>query len=98
MRISDWSSDVCSSDLNGPMRSSLYDDPDYKALVPYAEFERRALTVARPTLPSFDNAARAADVIQEEAEAAILGYKRSEESRVVKECGSTCRYRWSPYH
>src|SRR3546814_20780046 len=28
---------------NGPMRSSLYDDPDYKALVPYAEFERRAL-------------------------------------------------------
>src|SRR3546814_3703879 len=23
---------------------------------------------------------------------------RSEERRVGKECGSTCRYRWSPYH
>src|SRR3546814_11470778 len=23
---------------------------------------------------------------------------RSEESRVGKECVSTCRYRWSPYH
>jgi multiple sugar transport system substrate-binding protein len=60
---------------NGPMRSSLYDDPEYQALVPYSEAERRALTVARPTLPSFDNAARAADTIQEEVEAAVLGYK-----------------------
>src|SRR3546814_16963983 len=25
-------------------------------------------------------------------------YKRSEERRVGKECVSTCRYRWSPYH
>src|SRR3546814_14562280 len=25
-------------------------------------------------------------------------YKRSEESRVGKECVSTCRSRWSPYH
>src|SRR3546814_16572175 len=24
--------------------------------------------------------------------------RRSEESRVGKECVSTCRYRWSPYH
>src|SRR3546814_11779783 len=24
--------------------------------------------------------------------------KRSEERRVGKECVSTCRYRWSPYH
>src|SRR3546814_13936130 len=24
--------------------------------------------------------------------------KRSAERRVGKECGSTCRYRWSPYH
>src|SRR3546814_17665039 len=23
---------------------------------------------------------------------------RTEERRVGKECGSTCRYRWSPYH
>src|SRR3546814_12984626 len=25
-------------------------------------------------------------------------YDRSEERRVGKECVSTCRYRWSPYH
>src|SRR3546814_4934570 len=29
--------------------------------------------------------------------AAEMG-KRSEERRVGKECVSTCRYRWSPYH
>src|SRR3546814_12873740 len=27
-----------------------------------------------------------------------LGQKRSEERRVGKECVSTCRSRWSPYH
>src|SRR3546814_13486972 len=26
------------------------------------------------------------------------GVQRSEERRVGKECVSTCRYRWSPYH
>src|SRR3546814_3880558 len=26
------------------------------------------------------------------------GAKRSEERRVGKECGSTCRYRWAPSH
>src|SRR3546814_18681996 len=36
-----------------------------------------------------------------EVKVTILGLKlglRSEESRVGKECGSTCRYRWSPYY
>src|SRR3546814_12573972 len=28
----------------------------------------------------------------------ILPEERSEERRVGKECGSTCRSRWSPYH
>src|SRR3546814_15059570 len=28
----------------------------------------------------------------------VLGHKRSEERRVGKECGSTCRSRWSRYH
>ena len=27
-----------------------------------------------------------------------LGYNRSEERRVGKECASMCRSRWSPYH
>src|SRR3546814_11154479 len=29
---------------------------------------------------------------------AVLGQARSEERRVGKECVSTCRSRWSPYH
>src|SRR3546814_1837407 len=28
----------------------------------------------------------------------VVGYSRSEERRVGKECVSTCRSRWSPYH
>src|SRR3546814_10982124 len=28
----------------------------------------------------------------------VRGYGRSEERRVGKECVSTCRSRWSPYH
>src|SRR3546814_15030885 len=32
------------------------------------------------------------------AEALALGVGRSEERRVGKECVSTCRSRWSPYH
>src|SRR3546814_15034011 len=28
----------------------------------------------------------------------VLTYQRSEERRVGKECVSTCRSRWSPYH
>src|SRR3546814_12694739 len=35
---------------------------------------------------------------QEEASQAIQKLYRSEERRVGKECVSTCRSRWSPYH
>ena len=28
----------------------------------------------------------------------IIGFVRSEERRVGKECASMCRSRWSPYH
>ena len=31
-------------------------------------------------------------------EHAIIAVERSEERRVGKECVSTCRSRWSPYH
>src|SRR3546814_3366382 len=68
MRISDWSSDVCSSDLRSRggafgfrievgRRSPLHCTADGKVLL-----------------------------------------ARSEERRVGKECVSTCRSRWAPYH
>src|SRR3546814_11674692 len=37
-------------------------------------------------------------VVYREAEGNIHGFIRSEERRVGKECVSTCRSRWSPYH
>src|SRR3546814_3598416 len=71
MRISDWSSDVCSSDLH---------TPDGEAPIRGAAAFQLA-----------DGLARVIDQLHYEE-------VRSEERRVGKECVSTCRSRWSPYH
>jgi multiple sugar transport system substrate-binding protein len=63
---------------NGPVRASTYEDARFREAVPYAEEERRVLTVARVPLPAFDEAARAGDIFKEEAEAAVLGMKTPE--------------------
>src|SRR3546814_8048851 len=74
MRISDWSSDVCSSDLsNRPIVL-----PDNGTL---------SLTVT--ALGRVESGASVHFDMQT---------WRSEERRVGKECVSTCRSRWSPYH
>src|SRR3546814_17221448 len=93
MRISDWSSDVCSSDLQlggGGLR-------DLAAVCPHQHGDRtehhflavlgcRAGTQLWPfaDLGSVSHADRQA--------------VRSEARRVGKECVSTCSSRWSPYH
>src|SRR3546814_15825045 len=41
MRISDWSSDVCSSDLIGDAASPLQDFTDFRMLFPTLEFLKR---------------------------------------------------------
>src|SRR3546814_946028 len=77
MRISDWSSDVCSSDL--PMGAAAAAHSD--------------LVIVTDDNPrGEDPAAIRAQVL------AGAGETRSEERRVGKECVSTCRSRWSPYH
>src|SRR3546814_2046327 len=85
MRISDWSSDVCSSDLPRGRSAACYRPrrrkapvaPDTRQRIGGAGyFERLGGGVAR-------HRAR---------------QSRSEERRVGKECVSTCRSRWSPYH
>ena len=63
---------------NGPVRNSTYEDPGFRAKVSYADEERRVLQVARVPMPAFDEAARAADLFKEEAEAAVLGMKTPE--------------------
>src|SRR3546814_12794966 len=87
MRISDWSSDVCSSDL-------LKDVAIVRVEQLYP-FPRVEVTAELDKYPS------AKEVIwcQEEPMNQGAWFQiRSEERRVGKECVRTCRYRWSPYH
>src|SRR3546814_10930016 len=97
MRISDWSSDVCSSDL-------IVADQDR-----LAHAHRRELDFAGALeRPIFDESLgqRAAHddgaVVAQHQDALVAEMReqpfRSEERRVGKECVSTCRSRWSPYH
>src|SRR3546814_6052172 len=87
MRISDWSSDVCSSDLkclvsattSTPLVSARIVSP---ALVIAFTFEQLYLFVVDAPKRAFT----------------FAHIDRSEERRVGKECVSTCRSRWSPYH
>src|SRR3546814_2603518 len=91
MRISDWSSDVCSSDLHVPISlvtSSLPRSP-VAAQPPMIADIRPALPPARTMFsPPGRN-------LGGSLSAWLSG--RSEERRVGKECVSTCRSRWSPY-
>src|SRR3546814_12266573 len=105
MRISDWSSDVCSSDLrrlHGELGRRFRDRKlhlcgdrgggpierrsasFYKAKYPLCRFRQALYHQCWWYHPrSLCSPPR-------------LG--RSEERRVGKECVSTCRSRWSPYH
>src|SRR3546814_6800508 len=89
MLISDWSSDVCSSDLPLLWRTLHLAGDDQ---VPASVQEKLRRVV-------FHNAQRSLLLIRESAEIlALFKEHRSEERRVGKECVSTCRSRWSPYH
>src|SRR3546814_10522744 len=87
MRISDWSSDVCSSDLR------IEDH-----VVGVAPRHRRAgLGDQFEQIPVADeNPGEIGKRIPADGEAEDA--ERSEERRVGKECVSTCRSRWSPSH
>lgn len=65
---------------NGPVRVSTYADTSFTGKIPYAEEELKVLKVARVPMPAFDEAARAADLFKEEAEAAVLGLKTPAEA------------------
>src|SRR3546814_3910454 len=99
MRISDWSSDVCSSDLGllelghadhalalaGGQQGGLVDQ-----VREVGAGEARGAARDHPRL----------DVGAERhlAHVDLEDLLRSEARRVGKECVSTCRSRWSPYH
>src|SRR3546814_11522924 len=78
MRISDWSSDVCSSDLR---------------------HRRLRVCAEHLWLVCFRIIASLGYVANEPAsDPMVSAQPRSEERRVGKECVSTCRSRWTPYH
>src|SRR3546814_4900992 len=87
MRISDWSSDVCSSDLGffDTRTRTLFCVDSFGALL-----QQPAETAAEIDSDALHQGLT--------AWAAIDAPWRSEERRVGKECVSTCRSRWSPYH
>src|SRR3546814_20244168 len=98
MRISDWSSDVCSSDLLAVcallarIGTSDAVEPvaDMAPLIEQFDFAHFGRATAR-----FDEA----ELAQPNAKIVHhLPFERSEESRVGKESVSTCRSRWSTYH
>src|SRR3546814_9794429 len=82
MRISDWSSDVCSSDLLPPLPHTRRSCADDRMCQGWRSHQRGDVEDA---LYSADREVR------------HCGMRRSEERRVGKECVSTCRSRWSPY-
>src|SRR3546814_6285911 len=95
MRISDWSSDVCSSDLaHASPRGPACSDSLIAAGV------TRVVIAAQDPDPRTDGQgiARLQAAGVEVVFNVLPAEARSEERRVGKECVSTCRYRWNPYH
>src|SRR3546814_16709085 len=100
MRISDWSSDVCSSDLGGrPGRAPVVRaGPAVPRRARRGEPGRRR--GGRRGAARRRRAGPAAGATMKRAVAFLPPFgcaARSEERRVGKECVSTCRSRWSPY-
>src|SRR3546814_18376015 len=115
MPISDWSSDVCSSDLPATVRRGLF--ASLSALASYFLKARQSLmatkaksagkaleaTASKRIRKLFGNIHEAVEMpnlveVQRESYELFLRPVRSEERRVGKECVSTCRSRWGPYH
>src|SRR3546814_19742256 len=102
MRISDWSSDVCSSDL--PVTERLIAD-DPRAVIELRSADAvELLLLVRPAQFGSD-VERRGDLIAERSidrpssrhDPPAVG-RRSEERRVGKECVSPFSSRWSQYH
>src|SRR3546814_16589990 len=84
MRISDWSSDVCSSDLLGIDRIGIV----------YRERTQIGIKAVLGLLRHREGAGQG----ELDRLGRMAAQERSEERRVGNECVSTCRSRWSPDH
>src|SRR3546814_14451601 len=111
MRISDWSSDVCSSDLIVPLDpvldrerlAGVRQEPDRLGMGVQDCADRLShfCCIRRYERVSHSALQALVDLLQaglQKLIAKVLVRFRSEERRVGKECVSKCRTRWSPYH
>src|SRR3546814_15450638 len=100
MRISDWSSDVCSSDLGARLfLQHRLEDLLHGAVDAADHRHARQYALARADQCAPDQAGgEEADHNEAEDHHKQAESGRSEERRVGKESVSTCRSRWSPYH
>src|SRR3546814_16345547 len=97
MRISDWSSDVCSSDLNCALGEQPRDIRLQRDALQQIERDYRQHDVELKVASLRRNGDRC--VIADHLRGNLRGClrDRSEERRVGKEWVSTCISRWSPY-
>src|SRR3546814_12739285 len=114
MRISDWSSDVCSSDLDLRLRAiadSRHMVLADRALAPAGAAAALSDSSTTLDLDHFASHVRAeylphaliidcsgSDAVAERYAQWLAAGIRSEERRVGKECVRQCSSRWRPYH
>src|SRR3546814_19315019 len=103
MRISDWSSDVCSSDLiySSASGTDVSSASTQTASQTITSSVARTDSLARTDDYGYNSVGGASTVdVAATGKAATLSGNvnayRSEERRVGKECVSTCKSRWSP--
>src|SRR3546814_16096866 len=101
MRISDWSSDVCSSDL---AYGKLTGEPGICFVTRGPGATNASIgvhTAFQDSTPMILFVGQVGNDFYEREAFQEIDYRRmfrSEERRVGKECVSTCRSRWWPYH
>src|SRR3546814_11757644 len=98
MRISDWSSDVCSSDLQAgaPFQHLAFGGHRRQRRLGLLDLQGQARIGIDAAVALDGVVAEIAD--RRETDDGNDGRERSDERRVGYACVSTCRSRWSPYH
>src|SRR3546814_17152269 len=102
MRISDWSSDVCSSDLAEPVLFtkgvSCIQGPNDPIVIPRGSTKTDWEVELGVVIGSTASYVSEADALSHVAGYCVVDDVRSEERRVGKEGVDTGRSRWSPIH
>src|SRR3546814_9070953 len=110
MRVSDWSSDVCSSDLGTSVfhpaktQFEFRKGPIFSNIVLIDEINRAPAKTQAALFEVMEERQVTNDGTTYLMDVPFLvmatqnPIERSEERSVGKECVSTCRSRWSPYH